>query len=48
MDLELEEIQANIPVTILKVVGVLDATNYQDLIDKARQLYQTGTRDANP
>ena len=44
MVLETEEIQGSKPVTILKVAGVLDATNYQDLIDKARQLYQTGTR----
>ena len=45
MDLEAEEIQSKIPVTILKVVGVLDATNYQELINKAHQLYQTGTRE---
>jgi anti-anti-sigma regulatory factor len=40
-----EEIQTGKPITILKVIGVLDATNYQDLIDRAQQLYQTGTRD---
>jgi anti-anti-sigma regulatory factor len=40
-----EEIQIGRPITILKVTGVLDATNYQDLIDKAWELYRGGTRD---
>jgi len=39
-----EVVQASMPVTILKLVGVLDATNYQEIIDKARQLYHTGMR----
>jgi anti-anti-sigma regulatory factor len=45
MSIEAEEIHAGIPVTILKVTGVLDATNYQDLIDQARRFYIAGTRD---
>jgi anti-anti-sigma regulatory factor len=39
-----EEIQTSVPVTILAVEGVLDATNYQDLINKARQIYLAGSR----
>jgi anti-anti-sigma regulatory factor len=40
-----EEIQTSKPISILKVTGVLDATNYQELIDKASELYRAGTRD---
>jgi anti-anti-sigma regulatory factor len=45
MTFDTEEIRTGNPVTILKVVGVLDATNYQDLIEKVRQLHQAGTRE---
>jgi anti-anti-sigma regulatory factor len=45
MVIETEEIRASVPVTILMVVGVLNATNYQDLTDKVRQIYQAGSRE---
>lgn len=45
MVIDEEEIQANVPVTLLKVIGLLDASNYQDVIDKSRQLYQAGMRE---
>jgi anti-anti-sigma regulatory factor len=44
MNIYVEEIQTSVPVTLLKLVGILDANNYQELIDKTRQLYQVGTR----
>ena len=40
-----EFVQANVPVTVWKLEGELDATNYIDVIDKAKKLYDDGTRD---
>ena len=45
MGFEVEEILTGNPITILKVTGVLDASNYRELIDKARQLRHAGTRE---
>jgi anti-anti-sigma regulatory factor len=45
MDFVIEEVQAGVLITILKGVGVLDATTYQSLIDKTKQLYQAGMRE---
>jgi anti-anti-sigma regulatory factor len=44
MKTTIEQIQANIPVTILSLTGILDASSYRDVIDKATQLYRTGMR----
>ena len=41
----IEEEQARIPVTIAHLVGELDASSYQALIDKTVELYEDGTRD---
>jgi anti-anti-sigma regulatory factor len=37
--------QAEVPVAILHIKGELDASNYQILIDKAREVYADGTRN---
>jgi anti-anti-sigma regulatory factor len=37
--------EARVPVTIMKLQGELDASNYQDLVARAENEYRTGTRD---
>jgi anti-anti-sigma regulatory factor len=37
--------QADAPVTILHLIGELDASNYQIVIDKAKEVYAEGTRN---
>jgi anti-anti-sigma regulatory factor len=39
-----EKVLAKVPVTIIKLSGKLDATCYQEVIDRARQAYQAGDR----
>jgi anti-anti-sigma regulatory factor len=45
MDISVSQAQGNIPVTVVKVDGQLDGQTYQDLIAKAKDLYDAGTRD---
>ena len=45
MELEIAEAQGRIPVTIMKLRGELDASNYLNVIAKAEELYAAGTRD---
>jgi anti-sigma B factor antagonist len=45
MDLSVSQMQGNVPVTVIKLDGQLDGQNYQELISKARELYNAGTRD---
>lgn len=45
MDISVSQQQGNVPVTVIKVNGQLDGQSYQDLIGKARELYDTGARD---
>jgi anti-anti-sigma regulatory factor len=35
----------NVPVTIVRLDGQLDGQNYQDLINRAQELYRDGARD---
>jgi len=42
MHLTTESVQGRVPVTILSIHGALDASNYEDVISQARQLYSTG------
>src|SRR5439155_25930167 len=44
MHFTVETLQARVPVTILGLHGDLDASNFEDAIAKARDLYNTGTR----
>jgi anti-anti-sigma regulatory factor len=44
MHLTIELAQGYVPVTILGIHGALDASNYEDVIAKAQQLYDTGMR----
>jgi anti-anti-sigma factor len=44
METTIEQVDGAVPVTILGLEGELDASNFQDLIDTARRLYDEGTR----
>jgi anti-anti-sigma regulatory factor len=44
MHLTIDQAQGRVPVTILRIQGSLDASNYEDVITKARELYTVGTR----
>jgi anti-anti-sigma regulatory factor len=45
MNISVSQVQGKVPVAILGVQGDLDATNYQELIAKATEVYRAGTRD---
>jgi anti-anti-sigma factor len=40
----IEQARARVPVTIISLDGELDASNFNELIEITRQLYETGTR----
>lgn len=45
MEVETREAQGRVPVTIMKLDGELDASNYLDVIAKGSDAYAAGTRD---
>lgn len=45
MNISVSQAQGNVPVTVLKLDGQLDGQNYQDVIAKAQELFQAGSRD---
>ena len=45
MNISVSQAQGSVPVTVLKVDGQLDGQTYQDLIGKAQDLYNSGSRD---
>ena len=44
MQTTIEQVDGAVPITILALDGELDASNYQELIDTVRRLYDEGTR----
>jgi anti-anti-sigma factor len=44
MNLTIEQVPGNIPVVVLSTHGDLDASNYQELINRTRELHATGVR----
>jgi anti-anti-sigma factor len=44
MDIEIETVQARVPVTVVTLHGRIDGSNYEQAIDVAKQLYASGTR----
>lgn len=44
MNIAVEHVTADVPVTVMRLAGELDASNYQELIRQAEELYQAGTR----
>jgi anti-anti-sigma regulatory factor len=45
MNISVSQAQGRVPVTVLQLDGKLDGQTYQELIDKARELYDSGTRN---
>lgn len=45
MNISVEQVEADVPVTVMKLDGELDASCYRDVIENARRLYQDGTRN---
>lgn len=45
MQLEVEQVDHPAPITILALIGELDAASYQSVIDKVKMLYDGGTRN---
>ena len=44
MQTTIEQVEGAVPITILALDGELDASNYQEVIDTVRRLYDEGTR----
>jgi len=44
MNMTTDKTEARVPVTILQVHGDVDGSNYREVIDRARELYQGGAR----
>jgi len=45
MNLTVDQAQGRAPVTILRLDGDLDAATYEQVIDRARELYSSGSRN---
>jgi anti-anti-sigma regulatory factor len=45
MNISVSQKQGKVPVSVVKVDGQLDGQNYQELITKAQELYDSGARD---
>lgn len=45
MNISVSKAQGRVPVTVIKLDGQLDGQSYQDLINKAKELYATGSRN---
>ncbi|HAV77229.1 MAG TPA: hypothetical protein DCX53_07735 [Anaerolineae bacterium] len=45
MNISVAQENGRVPVTIIKLDGQLDGQTYQDLITKAREVYEGGARD---
>jgi anti-anti-sigma regulatory factor len=45
MNITMKQVQGRVPVTILETHGELDASTFQDLIAKGKEVYDTGVRD---
>ena len=44
MQITVDQIQSRVPVTVLAIHGDIDASNYEQVIAKARELYAAGAR----
>ena len=45
MDITVKQVHGSVPVTLLQTHGDLDASNYQDLIAKGKEVYEAGARN---
>jgi anti-anti-sigma regulatory factor len=44
MHITVDQAQGRVPITVLAIHGDLDASNYEQVIEKARELYAAGAR----
>jgi anti-anti-sigma regulatory factor len=44
MHMTLDQAQSSVPVTILAIHGDMDASNFEEVIARAKELYQAGVR----
>ncbi len=44
LETTIEQVEARAPVTVVALEGELDASNFEDLIDEVRRLYDGGAR----
>jgi anti-anti-sigma regulatory factor len=44
MNITVDRVQAKVPVAVVGVAGALDASNFEDLIARGREIYASGTR----
>ena len=44
MEIAVQEVQAKVPVTIMQLQGELDASNYLQVVARAKELYAAGSR----
>lgn len=45
MNITVQQVQGRVPIIILQTHGDLDASNYQDLIAKGKEVYAAGARN---
>lgn len=45
MDTTVDRVEARVPVTVLRLQGDLDSSNFETLIDEGRRIYEAGDRD---
>jgi anti-anti-sigma factor len=45
MEIAVERVQGRVPITVLRIIGDLDGSNYEQLIQVAEQEYAAGARD---
>ncbi len=45
MEISVSSAQGKVPISVVTITGQLDGQNYQELIGKAKELYETGTRN---
>lgn len=45
MEITVEQMLANVPVTVMKLKGELDASSYLEVIDRVKELHRQGTRN---
>ena len=45
LTVNVDEIEGDVPVTVMRLDGELDASNYESMIARTQALYEAGTRD---
>ena len=45
MNITISQEPGRVPVAVIRLEGQLDGQNFQELINKAREVYESGTRD---